>query len=287
MKQTILFLLISFSLSAQVNGVVLDSISGKPIAYASVIYENTKIGVNTDDKGNFSLLENDTIQYLEITNLGYNSKRVLKSDAITIKLSQKVYELNEIIVSAKKNNSEITVGEIRKSQTGYNNGGISHMWAKFFKYEDKFSEFKYLKEIKFITKSRVKNAKLKLRIVTKDSLNAINNDLIQEDVLVTCKKGKQIQTIDVSKYNIIFPEEGLMIAFENLIIEENKYEYNYTKEGEKGKFKGVFYEPSIKGYFNHEANVYSITNNKAYLITYKPKSLNGFHDLSVQITLTN
>jgi hypothetical protein len=61
MKQIILLLLISFSLSAQVKGVVKDSISGKPIAYAAVMYENPKIGLNTDENG--ALFCHKTIHY--------------------------------------------------------------------------------------------------------------------------------------------------------------------------------------------------------------------------------
>ena len=74
-----LLLLIPFSLSAQVKGIVKDSISGKPIAYASVIYENSKIGVNTEENGSFVLPQNDSLRYIEVSNLGYNSKKVLKN----------------------------------------------------------------------------------------------------------------------------------------------------------------------------------------------------------------
>ena len=74
MKQILFLLLLSFSISAQVKGVVKDSISGKPIAYAVVIYENSKIGVNTDENGKFELPKNDAIQNIEISNLGYNDE---------------------------------------------------------------------------------------------------------------------------------------------------------------------------------------------------------------------
>jgi hypothetical protein len=288
-EQRLLFLLLltTLSLSAQVKGVVLDSISGKPIAYAAVIYENSRIGVNTDEKGNFILPQKDSLNLIHVSNLGYFDKKTSKSPNIIIKLAPKTYELNEVVVTDKRNNEELVIGEIKKKGSGYGNGGTSHMWAKLFNFEEKFYEFKYLKEIKFITKSRVKNSKLKLRLFIIDSLNIIQKDLVIEDIIITCNKGKQLQTIDLSKYNISFPEEGLMIGFENLVIEENKYEYNYTMEGKKGKFKGISYEPSIKGFFNKEPSVYSINNNKAFLMINKPRNEQDFHDISLQITLTN
>jgi len=287
MKQTLILLLISLSLSAQVKGVVLDSISGKPIAYAAVLYENSRIGVNTNENGNFILPLKDSLNIIHVSNLGYFDKKISKSSNLIINLAPKTYELNEVIVTDKKGNEEIIIGEINKPKTGYSNGGTSHIWAKLFKFEDEFYEFKYIKNISFMTKSRVKDSKIKIRIFTIDSLGEIENNLVNEDIIITCKKGKHIQMIDVSKYNILFPEEGLMIGFENLIIDQNKYEYNYTMEGKKGKFKGISYEPSIKGFFSKEASVYSITKNKAYLFTAKPKKEKDFHDMSIQITLSN
>lgn len=265
----------------------MDSISGKPIAYAAVLYENSKIGVNTDENGNFVLPQKDSLNIIHVSNLGYFDKKVSKSPNIIIKLASKTYELNEIVLTDNRNNEELVIGEIKKIKTGYGNGGTSHMWAKLFKFEDNYYEYKHLKEIKFITKSRVKNSKLKFRLFTIDSLNEIKNDLIKEDIVITCKKGKQLQTIDISKFNVLFPVEGLMVGFENLVIEENKFEYVYTMEGKKGKFNGVRYEPSIKGFFSKEASVYSITKDKAYLFTAKPKKEQDFSDLSIQLTLTN
>ena len=55
MKQILFLLLISFSLSAQIKGVVKDSISGKPIAYVNIWVENENIGTTSEENGSFSL----------------------------------------------------------------------------------------------------------------------------------------------------------------------------------------------------------------------------------------
>ncbi|CAM3559775.1 carboxypeptidase-like regulatory domain-containing protein [Flavobacterium gelidilacus] len=288
-EQRLLFLLLltTFSLSAQVKGVVLDSISGKPIAYAAVIYENSRIGVNTDENGVFELPKKDSLQYIQISNLGYNSKTVLKSNSLIINISPKVYELNEVVVIGKLNTQELTLGVLKKERTSYGNGGTSHMWGMFFNFENENKAFQFIKEIKFTTRSRVKNSKIKLRIFTINSSKEIETDILEDEIIITCKKGKQLQIIDLTSYNLIFPKEGLMIAFESLVIEENKFEYKYTTEGKKGRFNGVTYEPHIVGYFDTEPNVYLIKDNKASLFNFQPKGYKTYHNMSLLLTLTN
>jgi CarboxypepD_reg-like domain len=46
-------LLISFSISAQIKGVVKDSISGKPIPYVNILVENENIGTTSEENGEF------------------------------------------------------------------------------------------------------------------------------------------------------------------------------------------------------------------------------------------
>ncbi|WP_339889622.1 carboxypeptidase-like regulatory domain-containing protein [uncultured Flavobacterium sp.] len=282
-----LLLLTTLPLSAQIKGVVLDSISGKPIAYAAVIYENSRIGVNTDEKGNFILPQKDSLNIIHVSNLGYFDKKISKNSNLIIKLAPKTYELNEVVVIGKLNTQELVLGELKKDGTSYGNGGTSHMWGRFFKFEKENKTFQFIKEIKFITRSRVKNSKIKLRIFTIDSLKEIETNILEDEIIITCKKGKQLQTIDLTSYKLVFPKEGLMIAFESLVIEENKFEYKYTMEGKKGRFEGVTYEPHIVGYFDSEPNVYLIKNNKASLFNFQPKGYKTYHNISLQLTLTN
>ena len=55
MNKIILFFLFSTSLSAQIKGVVKDSITKEPIPYVSIWVENKDIGTTTDEKGYFLL----------------------------------------------------------------------------------------------------------------------------------------------------------------------------------------------------------------------------------------
>lgn len=284
---SLLLLITTFSISGQIKGIVTDSITGEPICYASVIYKNTSIGVNTDEKGQFKIKDLDSLNEIEVSNLGYNSKIINKEDNLKILLFPKTNQLKEVEVYAKFDTESISIGSLNKNKCSYGNGGVNHMWGKYFFNNGVDKKFKFLKEVKFISRSNVKNSKVKLRIFTTDSIGQINNNLLEEEIIIICNKGKQLHNIDVSMFNIRFPKEGLMIAFENLIIEENKFEYKYTIEGKKGKFKGIRYQPSIMGYYGEQPQVYSIVNNKASLLINKIEHNQKNHDLSVQITLTN
>ena len=55
MKYIIFIYLISFSLSAQIRGVVKDSISGEPIPYVNIWVENETVGSTSEADGTFFL----------------------------------------------------------------------------------------------------------------------------------------------------------------------------------------------------------------------------------------
>jgi hypothetical protein len=93
--------------------------------------------------------------------------------------------------------------------------------------------------------------------------------------------------VNLESYNITIPKEGIFIGFENLIIEENKYEYYYSIEGSDRKLKGVKYEPTIKAYESDEYNVWSIKNYKSTLFNAKHKKDSKPIELGIKLTLTN
>ena len=59
MKHLFFFFLFSLSLSAQIKGVVTDSLSGKPIPFVSVWSENQNIGTTSEEDGTFTINTNE------------------------------------------------------------------------------------------------------------------------------------------------------------------------------------------------------------------------------------
>ena len=74
MNKFLVLFFISFSLSAQIKGVVKDSISGEPIPYVNIWVENETIGTTSETNGNFSLdIKEEKV--LVFSALGYEVKK--------------------------------------------------------------------------------------------------------------------------------------------------------------------------------------------------------------------
>jgi len=71
-----------------------------------------------------------------------------------------------------------------------------------------------------------------------------SGDLINEDILVSVKTGLKENQIDVSKHKIQIPKEGICIGYEWMIIEDNKFEYEY-KDVDKIKHIYKTYSPNV------------------------------------------
>ena len=89
------------------SGIVRDSISGEPLSYVSVIFQNSTIGAMTDDNGNFHLENNMGLTKLVISSLGYDNKIVtLKAgkhnDGLNVQLRPTSFEIAEVVVKPKK-----------------------------------------------------------------------------------------------------------------------------------------------------------------------------------------
>jgi hypothetical protein len=83
------------------SGIVRDSVSGEPLSFVSVIFENSTIGAMTDDLGRFSLQNDKGFSRLLISSLGYNNKTVelkpgQKNDALNIQIRPVSFEITEV-----------------------------------------------------------------------------------------------------------------------------------------------------------------------------------------------
>jgi len=101
----LIFLLIGISVSAQVNGKVVNE-KGQPVAFASVFIENTFKGTSTNDDGNFEIkyVEKDKDLNLVVQFFGYKTQRIpfhYKGNPINLNvvLAEEAVLLNDIVIS--------------------------------------------------------------------------------------------------------------------------------------------------------------------------------------------
>ncbi|BDB56270.1 carboxypeptidase-like regulatory domain-containing protein [Flavobacterium ammonificans] len=252
--------LVSFSLSAQIKGVVKDSISGQPIPYVNIWVENETIGTTSEENGSFSLDIKEE-KALVFSALGYESKKSSSKHGIIL-LKPKVFELNEVVIEQLKFQKEIEVGNFSKTEGYHISGDLEWSNAKFFKYETTYEQTKFVKKIKITTRSKVNNAKFKIRLYSVNKEGYPENDLLNEDIIVTVKKGKKNNVIDISMFKLVFPEEGLFVAYEVLKIESNKYEFKYTENNGKKLIKKSYYAPDFECNLVDEQNTYHFRNGK-------------------------
>lgn len=225
-----IFLIVSQFAFSQIRGVVKDSISGEPIPYVNIWVENETIGTTSEVNGSF-LLDIKDEKVLVFSALGYETKKA-SSKSEVILLKSKVFELKEVVIEQPKFNKEIEVGNYETSGFRIGLGNINS--AVYFKPYDEMITHPFLKEIKFLTKSDIEKAKIRIKILSINADNSPGESLIDEEIIVSVKKGKNKNTIDLSGYRFKIPLNGFFISFEKLLIEENKYYTEHTYKDHQG-----------------------------------------------------
>lgn len=249
MKKLLLItsLLISNLSFCQLKSIVIDEETKEIIPYVNIWVENENLGTTANENGEFELKINHT-KVIHFSAIGYETKKI-SSDSIKqrVELTPTINELNEVIITAEKSLKELKIGEFKKSKINYYFSCGTTPWivARFFDYNDNYAKTKYLKRIKVLTNSDVRDAKFNVRLYNINENGAPGDYLYDKNIIGIAKKGKKITEIDISELSIAFPENGFFVAIEWLIIEHNKHEYNYTKENSKKKFKGISYSPKI------------------------------------------
>ena len=243
----ITILLISNICFGQLKSVIIDSETKEKIPYVNIWVENEKIGTTSNENGEFEL-EIDNPKIILFSAIGFETKKI-SSDLIkkTLELKPITTELDGVIINSKKSTQELIIGEFKKPKINHYFGCGLKPWiiARFFKYNDKYSNTPFLKKIRILTNSDVKDSKFNIRLYSVNENGEPENYIYDQNIVGIAKKGKKTTEIDISALNIEFPDNGFFIAIEWLIIENNKYEYKYTIEGSRKKLEGISYEPAI------------------------------------------
>jgi hypothetical protein len=233
--------------------------------------------------------------------LGYETKKISSTNE-AIFLKPITYELREILVERLQFSKEIEVGNYESSGFRIGLGNINS--AVFFNPDDVLVQYPFLKEIKFQTKSDMEDAKIRINFLSVNPDNSPGISLLEKEIIVVVKKGKNENSIDLKKYKFKITIEGFFISFEKLLIDENKYfhEFSYkNKQGKKVTVKQMSIEPDLCFVPEYKNIVWQSSINGKWTKTKKhilknPKSyenllMRKYHDKylapSMKITLTN
>lgn len=292
----ILLLLLLTQLSfGQIKGIVKDAKTGLPIPYVNIGIENKTLGFSADENGMFHYAKSDENQNLIFTAVGYKSFKINSENLPKeILLTENILVLPDLEVSPPKHKMTQTIGKVNKKEikTFFGNGGMPFIAARYIPFQEYISKTRYLKTIKILTNSDIKNAVFNLRIFTIDLKGEPVEYYNEGNILARCEKGKHITEIDVSNLNIKFPETGLLLGVENFIIVSNKYVYDYFDKATQKKMKATSYEPAFGGDMetvNNGWNYYFGTKwHKQVPWPVDYKNLKGkYHNLAVEVVLSD
>lgn len=296
MKAATLMVIILFNgflSSAQIKAVVVDGKTKEKISYVNIWVENENTGTTSNENGEFILDVTDINKIIVFSAIGYATTKIKVSYiGKEVKLMMHATVLEEVFIHPKKGTIELSIESFKKSESNHSFVGGITPWivAKFFSYQDNYKATPFLKKIKILRNSSVRDASFNIRLYSVNENGDPGEYLYDKNIIGIAKKGQTITEIDLSQFNIQFPENGFFIAIEWLIIESNRHVFTYTKKGSKKKFKGVRYEPavaSIKG--NERKNSWTYTKGywKKWSVSSSQETEYSYRFLAMELTLTN
>jgi len=222
-----LLIFISCSLSAQIKGVVKDSLTGKPIPYVNIWVQNENIGSTSEENGTFFINSIEKGKKLIFSTLGFEKKIIKASEASEVFLKPISYSLDEVVISKSIGTKSIEIGKTKNEiYQAFDNG--PKIDTKFFPYFPSYKKTKYIKQVSIYTDSRIEEAIIKIHFYEADANGFPGEELLEKDFVVTVKKGTRTNRFDLTDFNLKFPKKGLFVGFEKLMIEKNKTEKTIT-----------------------------------------------------------
>ena len=156
----LVFILFTCSVSAQIKGVVKDSLTGKPIPFVNIWVQNENIGSTSEENGTFQINTTEKGKKLIFSTLGFEKKIIKASEASEVNLKPAAYFLNEVVISKSIGTKEIEIGKTKTEiYQAFDNG--PKIDTKFFPYSQSYKKTKYLKQVAFIPTAESKMPSLK------------------------------------------------------------------------------------------------------------------------------
>ena len=260
MRLILLFLSFSMSVSAQIKGVVKDSLTGKPISYANIWVENENIGVSSEENGTFSISTTKT-KNLVFSALGYEKKVVKAAAANVVNLNPKSLQLEEVVVTNKLQTKIIEIGKSKSPiYQAFDNG--PRIDVKFFPYYPKYKKTRNIRQVTVETDSKIDDATIKIHFYSVNENGFPGEELLTKDFVTTVKKGVKKNIFSIADFNLRIPKKGLFVGFEKLIIEKNKVETTITDYNSNTTSIKKSYFPLVLYNFEERDFIFSFSGGK-------------------------
>lgn len=283
--------LVSFSIAAQIKGVVKDSVTRKPIPYVNIWVQNENIGTTTEENGEFTINTSDKNKNLIFSALGFEKKIIKAGFASEVILKPAVYELEEVFVPEQRfETQEVEIGQTEnKTYQAFDNG--PKIDAKFFPYDKTYKKTKFLKEVSIQTDSKISDAIIKIHFYSVKDDGFPGEELLTKDYIVSVKKGVRKTYFNLTDLNLRIPKKGIFIGFEKLLIEKNKSEKIIKDLNTNTTQIQKIYSPFLLYSMVEKKYAFTFSGGKWNKKTERDNSVSSakmkMHEPAINLTLTN
>jgi hypothetical protein len=246
-----LCLLFSFTTYGQTKGIVTDQATGKPVAFANIWVENENLGTTSSERGEFRFTQVGLSgKTLVVSCLGYEKARiVIAGPVLQIVLVPSAVALSEVTVRKNAKRTKRVINALdNNTQYSFGSNGTPWIVAQYIPYTANFAATPFLDEVALITMNNLKKATFRIHLLRVGEKGEPTTSLLKTPLLVQAPQGIKTVRLDLSQYDLQMPAQGLFIAFEWLILKQNRYEPTDPETGEKLGPARISYEPSIRTY---------------------------------------
>ncbi len=241
-KLMFLLLFTSLNVLGQISGKVVNT-EHQPIPLTNIWVLDGSDGATTDSLGMFSIpsaLAKDTLVF---NASGYKMLKEEAEKAEIIVLESYEITQPELIVYPEKYLHH-TIGNAHYENMYFQPGNVPYMYGRFFENTKEIKDVQYVDKVIVYTKSAVANATIKIRLMRMDEYGCPSDDLLVKPIIAYVKRGTKKNLIQVLKYNIKLPKDGIFVAVEWLITENNQFRPNNFLKGDS-LFQDYRYQPDV------------------------------------------
>lgn len=214
-----------------------DKDSNEPIPYATV-WKNNRVITSSDSLGTFVINTVDEKPVYKITSVNYKTLDNISLGKNTITLEKKVIPLKEVTIRKKLNSRAIKLGSLKNADLDLaaSMENKDPRAAKYF--PNNSGKQLYLDKVRFKTYCTLKNAIVAISLYSVGEDGEPDELINTENIVHKLKKDYRTNEVDLSHLDILMPDEGIFIATEHLLLEQNRH-YSPTNK------KWFFYQPQI------------------------------------------
>ncbi len=210
-----------------INAVICNRAKA-PLPYVNIVSLNHQTGTVTDANGMFELNKLGANDTLKISAIGYISKLLPVKNLTpgdTLFLEKRVHELNTVTIRDYRQNVQLGFeGYPNNASFNFTPGGEVGLYI-----ENTRKQEALIRSVSFRIKTKQACSSIRVRLMNVDIKNRLpGEDLLTENVIIGPADLKKDNRVDIEKYHLLLPNEGVFVVLEWVSAEGNCGKNVYT-----------------------------------------------------------